>query len=272
MALDTVAKLSKKPWLTRGTGGNGYNGGPYQWYTGNVGGVATSFTTNRTICTPANSMFTNYAAIDAAAGDTYLTEFLHAGNASVLHQYYLADLLVAAGGFSGSLTTLQTFATPPDVSVGTNNMAVRRGASDYSDVWWFLTIQSELGSAARLVAMTYTDASGTSGLTYSPGNLGGGEVEARMPRRVLPFNPPGGVRSIEGGQLVLSTGTAGNWGVMAVRPLMHLTASRQSRIETRWPSCLVKMPAEACPILMGDYSGNGVSGCSQIHYAKWVKA
>lgn len=124
----------------------------------------------------------------------------------------ISDRIGQMGGLSGTSTSAQTVGV--DVTGSSNNLAVRRGRSDYTDVAWFLEWYTDTGSTAVTATVTYTNAAGASGLTVAV------PLAATMRSgRMLPIIPDNGdaIRSIQSVTLSASTGTAGNFGVTAQR-------------------------------------------------------
>lgn len=125
------------------------------------------------------------------------------------------DRLAEMGGLNATTVGAQTVNV--DVSVGTSNMALRRGAADYADVRWFVEIYTAIGVTAQTLTVTYTRADGTSGLTTTVSI--GGAAPASNPGLLIPIVPANGdrIRSIQSVSLAVSTGTAGNFGITAAR-------------------------------------------------------
>lgn len=131
------------------------------------------------------------------------------------------DRLAHMGGLSGTVTTAQT--ANVDVSGSGSNMVNRRGASDYSDVQWWVEIYTAIGTTAQTLTVTYTNAAGTSGQTTTV-TIGATTNSQNRASRAIPIIGNGGefIQSIQSVQLAGSTGTAGNFGVTATRLLTGL--------------------------------------------------
>lgn len=131
---------------------------------------------------------------------------------------FLVDRLAHMGGLDGTVTTAQTVNV--DVSGSTSNLANRRGASNYSDVLWWLEWYTDTGSSAvnASVAVTYDDAS-TDTIVVA--------LSATMrASRILPIfaNTAGRyIKSVQSVTLSGTTGTAGSFGVTALRVLSSFT-------------------------------------------------
>lgn len=122
------------------------------------------------------------------------------------------DRLAHMGGLSGTVTTAQTVNV--DVSGTASNIDNRRGASDYSDVQWWLEWYTATGSTAVTATVTYTNAAVTTGRTTTvPLTASVGAS------RMLPIIGNGGefIQSVQSVQLSATTGTAGSFGVTATR-------------------------------------------------------
>lgn len=157
------------------------------------------------------------------------------------------DRIGQMGGLSGTLTSAQ----PVSLSMtGTaNNLAARRGKSDYSEVQWYLEWYTDTGSTAVTATVSYTDANGVSGKT-----VGVAMAATMRSGRMLVIEPADGVpiRSVESVQLSASTGTAGNFGVTAARLLVELPAGlANTTLVQDWAAIgLPIIPDSACMAIM----------------------
>lgn len=137
-----------------------------------------------------------------------------AGNDIQIH-----DRLGHMGGLSGTNTGVQTV----DVTVAGSgdNMVARRGASDYSDVQWWMEWYTATGASTPTFTVTYTNAAGTSGRTVVIASQGATIRAGRM----VPIIGSGGefIQSIQSIQLSATTGTVGNFGVTATRALTSMS-------------------------------------------------
>ena len=145
----------------------------------------------------------------------------------------IEDRLAHMGGLSGIVTTAQTVGIDIHANIGTNNLAERVGASDYSELEWFLEWYTATGAtiATPTVQATFNDGStGTVGI-WNPG--GGAALPASVPGgRRYKLQPSNGlyIRAISTLTLSASTGTAGNFGV-TVRRL-------RARVENTVPNAM----------------------------------
>ena len=120
------------------------------------------------------------------------------------------DRLAHMGGLSGTVITAQT----ANVAVTDASLTTRKGASDYSDVRWFLEWYTATGSTAVTATISYTDQNDVAGKTTTvsiPASTAAG--------RLLPILPLAGdwIKSIQSVTLSATTGTAGSFGVTAMR-------------------------------------------------------
>lgn len=152
---------------------------------------------------PATSYFAILEAMCANAGTTL----------------EIHDRLMQMGGLVGNVTTSQTVNLDLFANIATDNLDARKGASDYSDVQWWLEWYTDTGATASnaTINVTYNDAS-TGDLTVV---AVGGTVRAS---RMIPLNsliPAAAsgkfIRRINTGILSASTGTAGSFGFTATR-------------------------------------------------------
>ena len=133
-------------------------------------------------------------------------------------EFQIHDRLAHRDGRDGTLTTSQTVNV--DVPGSGSNMANRRGASNYSEVQWWLEIYTDVGTTARTATITYTNAAGTSGRTTTVA-IGSTTNSQNRAGRLLPIIGSGGafIQSVQSVQRDLSTGAAGSFGVTATRML-----------------------------------------------------
>jgi hypothetical protein len=166
--------------------------------------------------------------------------FINAANASMT--FMLHDRLAHMGGLVGNVATSQT--ANVDVSGSSDNLANRRGASDYSNVEWWLEIYTSIGTTAVTATVTYTNAAGTSGRTTTLSF--GGASPLNQAGRMFPIIGQGGefIRSVQSVQLSATTGTAGSFGVTATR--------RRAAIKTG-------------PAFLSEERDWGLLGLAQIH-------
>ena len=160
------------------------------------------------------SPITSYGAyLEIATGNAAMTMELH-------------DRLASMGGLNGTLTTAQSVNLDLSTLLSTNNINVRKGDDNYSDVQWWLEWYTATGGTAvtATIAVTYND--GTTG------NLSALSLAATRPashmislNSLIPSAQSGKfIRGIVSVTLSATSGTAGNFGVTATRPRMTLSA------------------------------------------------
>lgn len=181
------------------------------------------------------------------------------------------DRLSNHGGLVLNITTSQTI-TGLDLSAsGLNVPAARLGASNYSDVRWFLEVYTDGGATASnaTVNVTYNDA--------STGNLNviavGGTLRAGRMIPLTDFIPTGDqgkfIRGINSVILSASTGTAGSFGFTAARQRTAVGVNLASKAEERdWAQLgLPSIPNDSClfmTITCGTTSTGTVRGQGKI--------
>lgn len=142
------------------------------------------------------------------------------GNASMTLEIH--DRLAHMGGLIGTPITAQTVGI--DFSaLSSDNIAARKGDSNYSDIQWWLEWYTATGSTAVTATVNVTYNDGTTGaLTVSL-------TATRPASLMIPLNgliPAAGagkyIRGIVSVQLSATTGTAGSFGVTATRPRMTI--------------------------------------------------
>jgi hypothetical protein len=153
-----------------------------------------------------------------APATSYLTllEFLAGQNITTLE---IHDRLAHMGGLSGTVTTAQTVNVDLDAIGATDNVAVRKGDSNYSDVQWWLEWYTDTGATVvtATVNVTFNDAT-TANLTA---------VSLAATRRASFMQPLNSliaaadagkfIRDVNSVTLSASTLTAGSFGVTATR-------------------------------------------------------
>lgn len=163
------------------------------------------------------------------------------------------DRLAHMGGLSGTVTTAQTV----DLDLNTltaNNIVVRRGAADFSDVTWWIEWYSDTGATAVTLTVNVTYNDGTTG------NLTGMSLAAtRRAGYAFPLNgliPAAAagkfIREVNSVQLSATTGTAGNFGITATRYRAAIYKPiANARFTGDWASLgLPEIPNSACLFMM----------------------
>lgn len=144
---------------------------------------------------------------------------------------YLQDRLGHMGGLSGTVTTAQTINL--NLSSLGNNVSVRKGSSDYQDVTWYLDWYTATGSTAATPTVNVTYADDTTG-NCNIWNLGTTALPASVAasRRYMIISATGkGIKAVNSVTLSATTGTAGSFGVTAVRNIATLVSAVAYRTE-----------------------------------------
>jgi hypothetical protein len=155
---------------------------------------------------------------------------------------WLVDRLGHMGGLNGTVTTAQSTGAAMSSPVSDG-----RCSSDYSDVEWYLEWYSATGS---------TGVTATCAVTYNDGSTGNCTVTvaANTPAyRMLPIQPPAGtvgkwIKTVDTVTLSASTGTAGNFGVTAIKRLASFASIAANYADIRDFAALdmPKVGANAC--------------------------
>jgi hypothetical protein len=128
----------------------------------------------------------------------------------------LYDRLGAISGLSGTSTSAQS------VSSSINRYTSGADAEGGNQVW--IEIWTQIGASGTTITMNYTDQDGNSGIT-SPA-VAIGNTGLREAQRIIPMPLAAGDRGVQAVNtvtLAATTGTAGNFGVAIVRPIMVIS-------------------------------------------------
>jgi hypothetical protein len=122
------------------------------------------------------------------------------------------DLLNVSGGLSGTVTTEQTTNLP--------TAALTRHTGG-EGVMIGLVIYTAVGTTGTTISVRYSNQAGTPNRTSTVTSFGGtGAREAARLIQIPLAAGDTGVRSVEGVTVTATTGTAGNFGVCLLKPLM----------------------------------------------------
>lgn len=139
------------------------------------------------------------------------------------------DRLLHIGGLSGTVTSAQT--------VGGTLTRYTNGLGN--QIW--IEVYTQIGATSTTVTASYTDQDGNSGQT-TPTNVIG-NTGFREAQRLLPLTLAAGdygVRACASVTLAATTGTAGNFGVNIVHPLLECPCPTASVSAIR--DCIVQIP------------------------------
>ncbi len=167
----------------------------------------------------------------------------------------LYDRIGHMGGLVGNSTAAQTVGL--SMTGASNNLAARRGKSDYSEVQWYLEWYTDTGSTAVTATVSYTGAAGVSGQAVAI-SVPATQRAGRM-LQIIADNGEA-IRSIESVTLSASTGTAGDFGVTAARLVVETpSALANTTFVHDWAALgLPIVAADACIAIM--YLNPGASG------------
>ena len=160
------------------------------------------------------SPITSYGAyLEIATGNAAMTMELH-------------DRLASMGGLNGTLTTAQSVNLDLSTLLSTDNINVRKGDNNYSDIQWWLEWHTATGATAvtATIAVTYND--GTTGNLSALSLASSRPASHMIPLNSLIPSAQSGkfIRGIVSVTLSATTGTAGNFGVTVTRPRMTLSS------------------------------------------------
>lgn len=175
---------------------------------------------------------------------------LEALTANVSTTIEIHDRLAHMGGLVGNVATAQTVNLDLDAIGATDNVDVRKGDSNYSDVQWWLEWYTDTGATVvtATVNVTYNDA--------STGNLTA--VSLAATRRasfmqplnyLIPLADSGKyIREVNTVTLSATTGTAGNFGVTATRyRAANYNPVANARFTAKWDDLgIPEIPNESC--------------------------
>lgn len=165
-----------------------------------------------------------------------------AGNAA--SNLEIHDRLAHMGGLSGTVTTAQGALTLTGVP------SDRIGATNFSDVQWWLEWYSDTGatSVTATVNVTYDD--------DSTGNLSavtlGATARASRLFSLIPAVSGRFIKAVNSVTLSATTGTAGNFGITATRPRTAMSFSIANKTETfDWAALgLPNIPNDSCLMML----------------------
>ncbi len=185
---------------------------------------------------------------------------------AVGHTFLIEDRLGHMGGLSGTVTTAQTVALDIHANIATNNLAERVGASDYSEIEWYLEWYTATGSTAATPTASVTFNDGTTG-TVNAWVLGATALPASVAasrRYKLATTNGKYIRSVESVTLSATTGTAGSFGVTAVRRLTQLETVVANVLQVRdWSTLTAPRIVDNACVTRGQVCNATSTGVSQ---------
>lgn len=170
--------------------------------------------------------------------------------------FHVEDRLAHMGGLSGTVTTAQTVNIDLQTLAGTNNIAARKGASNFAEVEWFLEWYTATGAtvATPVVAVTYDDGSTGNANIWNLGTTAlPATVAASRRYKVMPAVAGRHIRGVVS-ITCPTTGTAGSYGVTAVKKLARVTSDALAYRETKVvfdKNCAPVIQDEACLTFSG---------------------
>lgn len=174
------------------------------------------------------------------------------------------DRLMHMGGLVGNVTTSQTVNLDLNASLASDNLDVRKGDANFSDVQWWMEWYTDTGATASNATINVTYNDGTSGdLTVQ---AVGGTVRAS---RMFPLNgliPAAAVgkyiRDINTVILSASTGTAGNFWFTCTRyRAANYMPVANARFTADWQGLgFPEIPNESClfPVQLASTTTTGI--------------
>jgi len=160
--------------------------------------------------------FTNPTGTDKS----YLS-WLTLASANASTSVDIVDRLAHMGGLNGTLTTSQTATLDP---TALSLSAARRGASNFSEVQWWLEIYTALGATVVNATVNVDYSDGTLNQNLTAFTLGANPRLGRAyPLHTLTASGKY-ISKINSVTLSATTGTAGNFGFSCTRPLAQVSA------------------------------------------------
>lgn len=173
-------------------------------------------------------------------------------------QLSLVDRVWSASGFSGTVATPQAVTGFPSLT---------RPDSNGTGLEMWVEIATQIGSSAVNITASYTNSAGTPGRTTVATTIGG--TGLREINRLIPLylqSGDTGVRSVESVTLSGTTGTAGAFNVLLVKPIALPMQGPIGGIMADWARLgLPKVDSDAAlmPIVM---SGTTSTGTVEGHF------
>lgn len=194
---------------------------------------------------------------------SYLS-ILESSTSSAPYTVELHDRLMHMGGLSGIVTTAQTVGIDLASNLANSNIEERVGASDYSDIqWWIESYVAAGATASNLTANVIYDDGSTGALNITAvASLPAGRLISL--NALMQVSAAGRyIRGVSSIQLSASTGTAGNFGITATRyRAANFSPIANARFTSDWAQTgLPEIPNDSClfPVALA-----GVASASTI--------
>lgn len=174
------------------------------------------------------------------------------------------DRLAHMGGLNGTLATAQTVNVDLDAIGATDNVAVRKGDSNYSDVQWWLEWYTDTGATVVTATVNVTFNDGTSNNLTAVSLAATRRASFMQPLNSLIQAADSGkyIRDVNTVTLSATTAAAGNFGVTATRYRGSIYAPiANARFKEDWASLgLPEIANESClfPIMMPGTTNTGI--------------
>jgi len=147
------------------------------------------------------------------------TEKLYIGKASlslgVAGNIFIMDRLAHRGGLVGNIATAQTVNLDIATPVSQN-----RCLANGSNVQWYLEWYAATGATAVTATINYTNYNDVTGRTTTVALAATRPISCMLP--ILPASGDLGIKSIQTVTLSATTGTAGNFGVTAIKQIAEV--------------------------------------------------
>lgn len=240
--------------------GSGANKQTLMWHkTGRVGGAQITSTANQwnsawlyegapgagsapgAVAIPDNTTPGSFLITDPGGGrEKFLTSFQYGSYLS--HTVRLYDRLLHISGLSATVTTPQT--------VG--GVITRNTGGVGNQIW--VEIYTQIGAVSQTITASYTNQAGASGKTTTAVLFGATSYREIYRTFPLPLAAGDtGVQSVQSVTVTNSTGTAGDFGITLIKPLLtiptlqHQSIGRAGLIQGRGPT---KLTSGACYAMM----------------------
>ena len=192
-----------------------------------------------------------------APATSYLAQ-LEATCGNAMQVLEVHDRLMHMGGLSGIVTTAQTVNVDISANLATNNLDIRKGDANYSDVMWWLEWYTDTGGTGVNITVN---------VTYNDGTTADLTVLALAATRRASFMVPLNglipaaqagkfIRDVNSVTLSATTGTAGSFGVTATRFRASIAPPVANFKEKEdWASLgLPEIPNDSCLFLIAQVS------------------